>query len=425
MRKKKVSSSSIGQSQRHKRFHAIILTIGAISTGAILYFGQPTTPPSPKIQVQSIHRPILKVPVVGSQIKLMSQEEDFYYRNKLPRCTDFFANSLAGDSRLIWYTSKEMPCTYQLNNVGHSGGTEFHLCNHNISGDPIESQRPHGKGGNGNIEFPWLTGGTDNCPNVNSVKFLLLPEGKSIQMFRPAFPENRGVPPLKGYGWTYPVGTIVGELLLMKAPNGEEHAFELRLRIKDNAGWDVDIFRPYPTVIDLVNKIKELRPHWQSDQRLAAAIYQIEQSVPKETRLADNHPDHVAFDVTAGVDELPELPESLVYELMDTPFYSAKNKTWKGANCFAPTTRSQWSIVPARYDGTFLGTDRQSCNKCHENTFDHVTKFDYKRGWYGFVRGSDKIFSFHPIDPDCIRFDASLGPVVMRQTFLDKGIVKW
>jgi hypothetical protein len=66
-----------------------------------------------------------------------------------------------------------------------------------------------------------------------------------------------------------------------------------------------------------------------------------------------------------------------------------------------------------------------SCAKCHESTLKHVDEFDTPRQWYGRVRGSDRIFTFHPIEPASISTNGAPRQVRLRQAFVDSGLVAW
>jgi hypothetical protein len=136
----------------------------------------------------------------------------------------------------------------------------------------------------------------------------------------------------------------------------------------------------------------------------------------------------VAFDVGAGVETLPRLGEDLAAELLDsTPFKSALGAAWRRTGettVFAPHADEPFSIVPPNYHGTFLGTDTDSCKNCHEHTLKHVDQFDAQRDWYGYIRGSDQIFTWHPIEPSAISRSGAPQQVRLRRAFVEGGVLE-
>jgi hypothetical protein len=109
------------------------------------------------------------------------------------------------------------------------------------------------------------------------------------------------------------------------------------------------------------------------------------------------------------------------------PFRVATDDQWKaginGVICYAPTTDLDGQIVPKHYAASVVGTNVDSCAKCHDGVQKHARFFHVSRGWYGHVRGSDKIFSFHPMEPGSVsRNGASFSPQLRRQ-FVASGVV--
>jgi hypothetical protein len=142
----------------------------------------------------------------------MSLEKERKLRRYFPRMADPQIQAILDNPRLILYTEAEMPKAYQFWSGSLQG---VHRVDYNISADPAE---PHG---NANIEFPWgAPAGTHRAKNVSSFRFLLLPQdaqGKTLPVvwFRKRFQGDESV----GYGWTFPVGTVFGEVLTMRGPD--------------------------------------------------------------------------------------------------------------------------------------------------------------------------------------------------------------
>lgn len=321
--------------------------------------------------------------------------------------------AIANEPRLILYTEREMPRLYQLFAMD-SPVTSFHFASHNISADPGEASKGHGNGGNGACDFPWKhEGGTDRCRDVDSFKWLLLPEGKPVVWYQKPLTRIsaygagyvRRSPEGTGYAWIYPVGTRIGEVLTWKVGQ-YDYPFEMRIRERLADKWAVDVLRPFATSESFLATLRAMPEFAGRD----ALIRHLESEAPLPVRsLADrNHTQRMAFNVQAQVDELPPLPADITAELLSRrPWESALGQTWR-QQCFAPSG----AITPVNYDGTFVGTDQTSCKRCHESTLKHVSEFE-SRDWYGYMTGSDGINSLSPVDVRCAIRDASHGPVRM------------
>jgi hypothetical protein len=94
-----------------------------------------------------------------------------------------------------------------------------------------------------------------------------------------------------------------------------------------------------------------------------------------------------------------------------------------GAATHAPTTSASFHIVPANYDAGFIEVERASCARCHSTVGMHVRNFDYSRDWYGRIRGSDGIFSFHPFSPGSISGNGFGAGVSLRSELIGAGIL--
>jgi hypothetical protein len=356
-------------------------------------------------------------------VRLVSPQREASLRKFLPKVDDPDVQAILGDPSLILYTEQEMPKCYQIWDGMLPG---VHSVSYNISANDSE---PYGTG---NIEFPWGdAAGTHRTTNVSTFRFLRLPKdekGKTLPVawYKKVMPGDSQ----PGYGWVFPVGTVVGEVLTMKAPWGADYTFELRLRIREHGDWNVDVFRPFPTADDLSKRIQELRPDWRKNGQLAKLVSHLNAPVKMTRRVfTDNHPGRVIHQ-TMGTDYLPAAgDDALIVKLLtETTFRSALGSTWRkstnGLHTCAPTTTAKFHIVPANYDAGFIEADRVSCRRCHETTSQHVRDFQFGRDWYGRVRGSDGIFSFHPFDPTTISGNGYGGSVQMRPELVRGGILE-
>lgn len=386
--------------------------------------------------------------------QIMDREKEARLKTLLPTLADDELNAAIRSSEVLWYTNAEMPAAFQ-----HAVGngyvqTTFHSAFHNFSGDADERtiRDANGElgGGNGNREFPWNVspGGAHNAKGVLSFKGLLLPkdaDGRRLPVvwFRQDVPgrggreriiraggglaEGRRSDYNLAYGWTYPIGTRFFEVLTMQTPYGNDVAFSVRVRIREASSWGVELFRPFATAQQLADALEDLPG---ADTRRQTAIrYLTQRQSGKVARLVDmRHRKRRAFDVTSTVVSLPEISTPDVLALLQAkPWPSCLGATWtktdKG-DVIAPTNeRATFNFVPSNHWGAFAGNERESCMKCHDSTNQHVTVFEQPRGWYGRVRGSDGIFSFHPVEPASISSNGGAVPVRIRQSLIDGGFV--
>lgn len=354
--------------------------------------------------------------------QLMSADRERELRRLMPLIDDDDLQGVLEDPRLILYTDREMPPAYQ-HWVGQLQGV--HSPDYNIS---AVNSEPFG---NGNREFPWnAPAGTHRAQSVTSFHFLHLPRDDRGQTwpvvwYRKRLPGDVSV----GYAWTFPVGTVLGEVLCIRSPAGRDYAFELRLRVREAAEWEVDVFRPFPNAKDLALRIRQLRADWEQNQSLVKLVRHLEEPLQMQERtLTDKQPiaDGV-FRERMGIDTLPPVnDDALVTALLTlTRFRSARGQVWRtsadGTFTCAPTTSARFHIVPAQYDGGFVEVDRVSCMRCHETANQHVTRFNAARDWYGRIRGSDGIFSFHPFDPASVSYNGFGTAVHMRRELTESG----
>lgn len=357
-------------------------------------------------------------------VNLMSPHRERQFRKCLPEVNDPSVQAILDDERLILYTEAEMPRAHQDWDGALPG---IHSAYYNISANRSEPF------GNGNLEFPWgEPAGTHRARGVSSFRFLWLPLDKNgrtmpVVWMQQSFADDGAA----GYSWLFPVGAVLGEVLMLRGPDRLDYTFEMRLRIREVGHWNVNVFRPFPRAKQLADRIKELRPGWAERPALAKAVAHLESPIQLASHtLADGHPSATVFRQRMGVDFLPSLEDDrLVAELLTTTtFRSAISDVWRqGANgerTFAPTTTAPFHIVPANYDAGFIEVDSASCARCHSTVGMHVRNFDYSRDWYGRIRGSDGIFSFHPFAPSSISSNGFGGGVALRRELIDAGVLQ-
>jgi len=328
-------------------------------------------------------------------------------RRALPPTTDPKLDAILRDSSTLLYTEAEMPQLFQR------GGAFRRVV--------------RGNRNDGNDEFPWRTaGGVHRSAGIGSFRFLSLPKSSNgvrwpVIIVQQKLDERDQQ---AGLVWYFPVGAVIGEVLTMRSPAGVDYTFEIRTREREADDWGVEIYRPFPTASSLAEGIRTLRPSWGSEPTLRDAVARLES--PKalvSQNLTDRrlHPGFV-LNVNEAVDELPALDSKLVAELLlAATFEPASAEFWRhgsnGQAAFAPTVRQGFSIVPVNYDAAFLGNSRESCINCHRNTGAQSVRFDPT--WSGHIRGSDGIFSFHPVSLDSI----NQTPPRLRRELVEAGII--
>src|SRR5262249_9666498 len=160
-----------------------------------------------------------------------------------------------------------------------------------------------------NHEFPWgKPAGLRVSPNAKSVKFVYFPPDKPIVWWREQLPnDRRGA----SYVWRYPNGTVFGEVLLVTDPDGYDHTFELRTRLRQENGWTTNAFRPFTTQQELASRIKALVPDWQKNDNLRKLVAGTSAEPEGVFTLENSHPVSV-FKARARETYLPEIDPKLV-----------------------------------------------------------------------------------------------------------------
>lgn len=355
--------------------------------------------------------------------RLMSAERDATLRRFFPKVDSPELAAILANPELILYTEDEMPKAYQFFDGAFPG---VHSAHYNISANGSEPF------GNGNREFPWSGPvGTHRTSNVSTFRFLYLPRDKQGRrwpvVWNSQYAAGEGA---ASYAWTFPVGTVVGEVLTLRGPDQKDYTFELRVRRREVGFWEVDVMRPFPTAASLAKRIAELRPDWksQSQLRLVCDHLKAAKSMPVFT-LTDSQPNRRAFSQTLAVDDLPSLgDDKLVAELLTTTkFRSATGENWRelahGMSPRAPTTQAAFHVIPANYDAGFVSVDSKSCARCHDTVNQPVRSFNQGRDWYGRIRGSDGIFSFHPFALSSVSGNGYSAAVQIRPELQAAGIV--
>jgi hypothetical protein len=236
-------------------------------------------------------------------------------------------------------------------------------------------------------EFPWVHTAGYTQPVHHAV---YIPEGKKIlyrDTYGPRVGEHGDLE--RVIDWQYPVGTVFVEVLTT-----HELPFEVRTRTKTAGMWRSTVYRPYADADDLIDKLNHLGT--RDAKTLANQI----QSLPRTGVSLQNRHDHKTFRFQGYREDLPEIPEALSRAILGWRF--VPHSGWK-SDSHAPSTRSdRLSIVSKDYEGYMVKGDSKGCMQCHESVGRHAFQLQRNRDWYGRVRGSDGIFSFHIFDETSI-----------------------
>lgn len=348
------------------------------------------------------------------RLRFVSDRTHDEYLKFWPKSNDPWLNELKKKD-LTFYDDRVMPHAYQ-NWDGLLQGV--HSPSYNISAVRSEPF------GSANREFPWgAPAGLHDSPNFKAIRFVTFPKGDAILWWRERLPRDGG---LGSFHWQYRPGTTFGEILMVTDTQGYDFTFELRTRTRTEKGWTMNAFRPFTTQKELATRIRQLEPKWKDNPSLAK-IVKGEADEERILRLTNSH-DLITFDAVALSTKLPEIDHELVRKLLDTPFKSALGQEWKkgedGTDAHAPTTDASFHIVPKNFKGGFVEVSSASCMRCHDSTLKHARDFQAFRDWYGRVRGSDNIFSFHIFEPSSISYNGFGSEPRFRQELIDSGLLR-
>lgn len=370
------------------------------------------------------------------EVHLLSPETEKICRQLVPETTDPVFEELK-KKNIIFYTETEtvngkersvMPLAYQKWDTGvvrQMAG--IHNARHNISarvGEPF---------GNANREFPWAgPAGLDWSPNTGHFKFVYLPSAIEVGYRRMTPPRsNSGEPELPSVVWSYPEGTVFCEVLTIRDADKHDLAFEVRTRTKKDGKWEPMVYRPFPTLKSLQEAASKL---YAEDSKLvpegyASAFMDLKAGKPavpcKSWRVSDyNHPTSKAVNVEGTDWTVPALAPAMVRRLLqETKFQKDFGDNWTKGEAYAVTSKEAYNVVPGGYKGGYFAVGKKNCMVCHEGTLKHADEFDAPRDWYGRVRGSDNIFSFHPFDPECVSSQGFGLGVKWRKELVDAGLL--
>lgn len=249
------------------------------------------------------------------------------------------------------------------------------------------------------FRFPFRTAaGTDDITNVVAFQFWVPPtkDGKRLPV------KYWGAGQRKHWYWTFPNGTLFGEVLFQKDAAGVMYPFEVRTRLRYSGGWAVQAFRPFPTATSLANYIMQESPNWQANPQQTAYVKSL---LSKETLIPavmESKPYEKVFPkVTGALDPLPASgdDELIKHALQNVPFQPVEGHVWKRSGTletYAPSSAVQFNIVPKGYKMGLIPVNEVSCERCHNAVTKELKMFEFDIQLYGEVWGGDRIFTWHP-----------------------------
>ncbi len=356
------------------------------------------------------HQPIPNLEVRNGFTDFMADSDLVVVKSALPTVANVDINAAMRGADTMWYDEASMVFLYQdsvesvvggrANCVGRMVGERNR---DNVIGKLLNYFGPDYK-----FLFPFRkAAGTDNVTNSRVVNFWLPPKKDGRVMPVKYWKQsNRG-----RWHWVFPVGTLFGEVLFQKGPDGNLYPFEVRTRKRYLDGWAVDMFRPFTSADALANAIVAKRPEWEDNAKLKAAVTHLR----TKTNLTRNTMHSVAYsavfpDIVGALDIIPDIGEARVIAelLRDTTFQSVEGKIWKeggGLETYAPGSGADFGIVPKGYEMGMIPVNEVSCNRCHVETAHPLEDFESDLQLYGEVWGEDRTFTWHLFEPNDYIFD--------------------
>jgi len=194
--------------------------------------------------------------------------------------------------------------------------------------------------------------------------------------------------------WMFPKGTLFGELLFIQA-DGALWPFEIRTRTRTLAGWDADVYRPFPRGTDLADALDRAG----ALSELVAGLRDpraVEPFTVSATHFAGAFPPR-----TASIDRLPGLTggdAELVHGLLlATPFQSSRGVMWK-PGAWAAGAADSGTIVPRGYNAAAIEVSATSCDGCHRDAGRPFRTWYENILAYGELWGNDEVFTWHPFE---------------------------
>ncbi len=325
---------------------------------------------------------------------------------RLPRLADGEIDSRMRAADTMFYDEESMVFLYQdsiESVVGGRANCVGRQVGEDNAGNPAIHKLVNYFGSDYKFLFPFRTAaGTDNVTNVRVVNFWSPPlkSGRAlpVKYWRPTSRSR--------WYWTFPVGTLFGEVLFEKGPDGNLYAFEVRIRRRYLDGWEVNVFRPFARAEDFAQAIINEQPDWSMAMDLRALVNHLRTPstlVPK--RMESKAYGKIFPAIDGALDPLPPVnnPQLIADLLAKTVFVSTEGKIWKEngkLQTYAPGSQADFHIVPKNYEMGLIQVNEVSCNRCHSETGRRLGDLEFDIQLYGEVWGEDRIFTWHLFQPN-------------------------
>jgi len=327
----------------------------------------------------------------------------------LPTVADPVVRTALFDDQTMWYDEGSMGYVYQdsfgdpkglrMNRVAYDTGIRNTHPDIQLLTEYFEE---------GRFRFPFGIFSGHHDKGVYSLSFWHAPS------------DSNGVIPVRywrnnsHYEWVFPIGTVIGEVLFLRAPDGEWLPFEIRARVRLPTEWDATAWRPYPTAADLAAAIMAKRPNWQASDLNTLVTHLLDQTTLKPHVLDSGNYKTIVPSFNGALDTLPGTNDTeLIKSLLKVPEYAKANgMIWKAngsLKTFAASTNAAFHIVPKGYEGGMLEVSNAACARCHEHVSRPLSHLDRRIILYGEIWGEDQVFTWHPFEIDSSSYGTTDG----------------
>lgn len=350
----------------------------------------------------------------------------------LPKVAHAETQAILNSPDTMWYDEESMIFTYQ-DSVEVVTGTRANCVGRQVgeaNQGSVIGKLVNLFGPDFRFRFPFRkVAGTDNVDNLIAINFWSPPrrDGRVLPV-RYWKNGNRA-----HWYWTFPIGTVFGEVLYQKAPNGMPYVFEIRTRKRYADGWFTNAFRPFGRASELADAIEKRRPNWKNYRDLKGYVSHLRDKNTLTPLRWESKPYGKIFPAIDGsLDKLPEIGDTsvLIELLTQTPFTSVEGKIWKEngkLETYAPSSQTDFNIVPKNYELGMVAVNEISCNRCHTEVSHRLGDFENDLQLYGEIWGEDRIFTWHPFQVKREifgTFDESDGSRILNPRFTQAKLVQ-
>lgn len=348
----------------------------------------------------------------------------------LPHVADETLDQILRDPETMWYDEETMVFAYQ-DSFGAPVGPEGLRANRVAYDTGINASEPDIRlltefFEPSKFKFPFaLTAGGTDTSNTYVLNFWAPPNDSSGNVLPVLWWKNNS-----HWHWTFPVGTTIGEVLMLRDPERIEdwYVFEIRSRVRELDGWKTDIFRPFVSATEMAEAIKASRPNWQSSDLMNLVSHLESPSTLTPARLESKPYAKIFEPIDGFYDYLPETKDTALIKefLSERTFQSSMNKSWKTNGTgvtYAAASKANFQIVPSGYIGGMLATSESSCSRCHQQTGRPLGQLDSRVVLYGEIWGEDQIFTWHPFKVVSEMFTISDGSRIANPRMIEAGLL--